>query len=43
MHKTINGSKASNICNGYDVTLRRTEAINGDDPRLCGPQEHTEL
>ena len=26
MHKTINGSKASN---GYDATLRWTEAING--------------
>ena len=26
-----------------DVTLRQTEAINGDDPHLCGSQEHTEL
>lgn len=40
--KMIKAERVTTLCKGHPVLLRRTEVINGDDPRTC-TNRHAEL
>ena len=43
MNDELDAGRIKNVCKGQQIKFKRTEKINGGDPRHCVKEQHTEL
>lgn len=43
MNDELDAGRITNVCKGQQIKFKRTEKINGGDPRHCVKEQHTEL